>query len=771
MSALLLTITAGILVAGCFARLPPLDFLWLLIPFFLAAAIYRHRLLVLMLAFCLGLTWGVVYGYRVLDNILAEELVGQDLLVRGRIVDIPVADSRRQRFILAVAEMTASAGEKQLANFPARIQISWYDSPQPVLAGEEWQFLVRLKQPRGSVNPGGFDYQAWLLRRDIGAQGYVGNGPANQLQSPPRSYDVNYWRYSLREWLLAKSDSAQRSILVALLIGDRSAVEQNQWQVLLQTGTNHLIAISGLHVGFVALLGLILGKVLGRLICIGMHRFPPMLLPCLCASGSALFYSALAGFSLPTQRALIMVLTVQYAVVMQRSFRPRDTLLLAFALVTLHDPLAAYDPGFWLSFGAVAVLLFAFIGRITPPAIRIPGRNLFYSQWVVFIGLLLPLALLTNTASLLAPIANLVAIPLVTFVVVPVLLLAAAIRDLLPGLTELLLGIGDIGLQALFRWLQILLDLADGCLYPTLAFNPRAIVLAALALLLILLPRALPGRWLGYPMLLIALWIPVKMRAPLQLTVMDVGQGLAVVVQTPNHTLVYDAGPAYGESFDAGSAIVLPYLRRQNVGRVDKLVISHNDSDHAGGMNGLRNGIKVEHIYWGEPVRAGQPPLPQPASNCHIEPPWQWDEVTFRFLAWPQYPQTKSNDFSCVLLIEYAGQAILLPGDSSASVERRLLAGDDLPEAVALLLAGHHGSRTSSSAAFVKHVRPQMVVFSAGYRNQHGHPHPAVAARFQESGSRAFNTAHSGALEFIWEKQKPVQVIEYRQQQQRYWYQ
>lgn len=771
MPALLLAIAAGVLAASCFSHLPPLHLVWWLIPFFVIAGVVRQRWLVLALALAAGCSWGVFYGHRALSNILPEALVGQELLVRGRVTDIPLVDPRRQRFVMLVEQASTDTGEDILSLLPARIQLSWYDHEQVVVAGERWQFHVRLKQPRSFVNPGGFDYEAWLLRRQIGALGYVRKSVHNLPLAAPRAYDVSHWRYSLREWLLNASDSPRRAVLLALLIGDRSLIDSHQWRTLQHTGTNHLIAISGLHVGFVALLGLLLGNGLGRLINLRFHQFPPLLLACLCASSFALFYSALAGFSLPTQRALIMVLVAQYALVMRRSVRPRDGLVLAFVLVLLRDPLAAYDPGFWLSFGAVAVLLLAFVGRVSRPGRRLPGRSLFYSQWVIFIGLLLPLALLTDTTSLLAPVANVVAIPLVTFVVVPALLVAAASRDILPGISNLLVSGADLGLQALFWWLEELLNLADGRLYPALAFNPRAVILAAIALLLILLPRALPGRWLGYPMLFIALLIPVKIRAPLQITVMDVGQGLAVVIQTPSHSLIYDVGPAYGDSFDAGSGILAPYLRQQGLTQVDKLVISHNDSDHAGGLQGLLEAVEVGHVYWGEPARPGPTAMPESATNCHTQPPWEWDQVRFRFLSRPLFAGTKPNDSSCVLLVEYRDQTILLPGDISQTVEQLLLAGDQLPPNINLLLAAHHGSRSSSSPAFVTHTRPEMVVFSAGYRNQHGHPHPKVVARFDAVASRTFNTAQTGALEFIWDADKPVQVIEYRQRQRRYWHQ
>lgn len=771
MPALLLALTGGILLAGCFTRLPPLYYLAGLIPLVAAAMWSSNIWLKRLLAGLCGVAWGVVYGHFALANILPDDLVQQDVFVEGRIAGIPQSDSRRQRVVLAVEQARNADGKNLTAKFPARIQLSWYQQEQLLVAGERWQLQVRLKQPRAFINPGGFDYEVWLLRRGIGAVGYVRKGEFNRWLAPPSSLDISHWRFALQQWVLSTIDTPYRGVLLALLIGDRSLIEPAQWEVLQQTGTNHLIAISGLHVGFVALLGLLLGGGFGRLLNVYVHRFSPVWLACAGASSFAFFYSALAGFSLPTQRALIMVLVAQYAYVMRRSFRPRDGLLVAFVLVLLRDPLAAYDPGFWLSFGAVGVLLLAFVGRIPTSRRRLPGASLIYSQWVIFIGLLLPLALLVNTTSLLAPLANLLAIPLVTFIVVPAVLIAAASRSLLPNASEFLLSVADKGLEGLFWFLQALLTLADGRLNPVLVFNSRALWLAAAGFALILLPRAIPGRWLGYPALLIALLVPIKSRPALQVTVMDVGQGLAVVVQTQGRTLVYDAGPAFGDSFDAGAGILLPYLRAEGVGHIDTLVISHNDNDHAGGVGGLLDNIAVDSVLWGETPPARLWALPEKNASCHEAAPWQWDGVNFQFLTWPISAGAKSNDRSCVLLVEYAGQTLLLPGDIGTAIEQRLLNAGQVPAGIDLLLAAHHGSRSSSAAAFVEFIQAKQVIYSAGYRNSHGHPHPIVVERFNTAGSRAFNTANSGALEFIWRRDQPLEIVEYRVKQRRYWHQ
>jgi competence protein ComEC len=257
---------------------------------------------------------------------------------------------------------------------------------------------------------------------------------------------------------------------------------------------------------------------------------------------------------------------------------------------------------------------------------------------------------------------------------------------------------------------------------------------------------------------------------------MDVGQGLAVVVQTMNHVLVYDAGPSYGENFDAGEGILVPYLRSQGLSHLDALIISHNDRDHAGGVKGLVGAMTIDYVWWGEPARTkalarAQQSQSTYSKSCHEMPGWEWDQVKFRFLTWPISPDTKPNNHSCVLLIDYLGQTILLPGDIDQQVERHLVQQGNLPATLNLLLAAHHGSRTSSATVFVEHLRPAQVVFSAGYRNQHGHPHPLVVERFAHAGSQTFSTAESGAIEFTWAQGAQVEIVEYRHLRRRYWHQ
>lgn len=767
MSARFLIVGAGILSVGYLRFLPPL--IWLLplmLPALLCAWRRPRRWLSLPACLCAGVAWGVLSGHLLVQSQLPSERSGEDFLVRGVVVGLPDTDSRRTRFTLKL-ESVEPANGIPLVRMPERALISWYRGEIPN-SGERWQMRVRLNTPRGFVNPGGFDYQGWLLRQGIHASGYVRADEANRMLAPPGA-GVDAWRQQLRRWILGRAEPAHQDLLLALLIGDRSEINADRWRYLQATGTNHLVAISGLHVGFVAVLGFWLGTGVGRLGNMFWHRLPTTVPAHLCASALALVYSALAGFSLPTQRALIMVLIAQWAWMRRRSFKPAQCLVIALVAVVVLDPLASLDMGFWLSYGAVAILMLAFSGRHAT-SVPWPGRSLFEAQWAVFIGLLVPLAVLLNSNALLAPVANMLAIPLVTFAVVPWLLMGAMLHTFWPWLSDLNLRIAEMGLQGLAYWLRWLVELGGQGVTPVISMAPASLVLALLAVALLFCPKGFTGRWLGYPALLLAVLIPPAPSPPLTVTTLDVGQGLAMVVRTPNHTLVFDTGLAYSERMEAGGAIIAPYLRRYGKTLIDKVVVSHEHSDHAGGLPGLLVHMPVRRLLLGQPLEgvAGA----DNGESCHEIPPWRWDQVNFRFLTWTDLERPSSNNRSCVLLIEYAGEQILLTGDIEREVEWRLVGQGQLPDSVRLLQVPHHGSRTSSTQEFVTRLAPEYAVVSASYLGRHGHPHTEVVQRYEEQGTRVLNTADSGALVFEWYGPGSGPVVKLaREHWRRYWYQ
>lgn len=767
----LLALSLGIICIGLLAELPPLAAALLPLLIFSGWYRFRNNWLLVLLSFALGCSWGIIHGHRLLSHALPAGLVGQELLVQGKIVDLPVTHERYQSFILEVSHLETLQGAVPASQRPRRIRLIHPDITEPLVSGARWQLLVQLKQPRGFVNPGGFDYQGWLQRRGIDATGNVRKHTRiNRLLAEAPSLDIHYWRYRIRDWMQQQTDSPWLGIALALVIGDRSLILPEQWQLLQKTGTNHLIAISGMHVSFVAGLAFFIGMTLGRLLLLLHQRCSPLWLAAGFSIVAAVIYSLLAGMALPTQRAIIMILVAQLVILSRRSFRSRDGLLLAWVMVLILDPLAAYDPGLWLSFGAVATLLLSFSGYVFFRHRDFPGKSLLRAQWVIFIGLFVPLVILVHSVSLLAPLANLIAIPLVTLWVVPCLLLAALSQSVLPVISGWLLDTGLFGIELLHRWGSLLLAPVAAWSNPAIALNTSQTLLALLACLLGLLPRGLPLRWLAVPMLLLAVWLPVGPRPPLQLTFLDVGQGLAVVVTTPSRSLVYDTGPWFSERFDAGRAIVVPYLRHRGIRQLDQLVVSHNDNDHIGGLAALLEEMPVKQLLLGDTAARLPVDYPQQAISCHAFGEQQWDGVNFRFIPVPLSLRTSSNNHSCILLISYRGHSFVLTGDAENPVEEWLRVSGELSGPVTLLAAGHHGSRTSSSAAFVTALQPRWVVFSAGYQSRYGHPHRDVVARFRQVDSRMLNTATSGAVTITVNGQGGLQVREARQTSRRYWH-
>jgi competence protein ComEC len=817
MLGILLFFSLGIIATGYLPDLPsPAFFLAILLALLPAIfLIKKFPVIKLVLSFVVGVAYGVFSGYQFLSNQLVDDLVARDIFIEGKVVDLPEEDSRRQAFDILVTNAYDINDYSELADsnnktpvsfesFPKKIRLSSFGDVR-VKTGEHWRLLVKLKKPRGFVNPGGFDYQVSMLRRSLGAQGYLRVSAHNKLIQPQPNFSMDVLRYRLQQWLLNKSQSAEKGILVALLVGDTSLVEKQRWDEMQKTGTNHLIAISGLHLGFFAIVGFFMGNFLGRFLQLMWRACPSMLIGYCFSISFALFYSVIAGLNIPTLRTLIMLAVVQWACIWRRSFRGADSLLFALVLVLLYDPLAAYDIGFWLSFGAVGMLIFCFSGRYVLPAHSqqllsskktLASKKILYwsthfyefvkSQWVMFIGLLVPLAIFVHSSALLAPPANFVAIPLVTFFVVPCLILAAVCHlasssyfDLV-SCEDFFLTLAELGLHWLHQWLQCLLELGHEKLNPLVNFNVWAIPIALMSVFLILLPRGVGNKILGIIGLLFAFIIPLKSVPELQMLVFDVGQGTAILLRTPHHQLLYDTGPLYTDQFDAGSALVAPYLQSQGLKYADTLILSHNDRDHAGGVAGILSSIQVGDLLLGEPEsfhlleknysdKAHLAKVLSQKKSCHEQLPWQWDQVTFRFLSWPILPSAKANNRSCVLLVEYQGHKILLTGDIEKEVERSLLAQNNI-EQVEILLAPHHGSRTSSTQSFVEHTKPKRVIYSAGFRNQHGHPHRDIQARYKLVGAQQLNTATNGALEFSWGEQGASRVRAYREFSKRYWF-
>ncbi len=725
---------------------------------------WRRSLLLFIGAPLLGFLFN---GYRILalvDSQLPVEMEGKDVALVVSVKSLPQITRVKGRLssIAFYARVISVAEDAVLPLQDKLIRLSWYHPSQKlnIRPGQRWALTARLKRPRGTVNPDGFDYQQWLLAKGVVATGYVrAKEPVEQIFEGYAGFDG--WRYQLAQLISSASLMGEHgSLLAALMIGDKSAITQSQWQVLQKTGTIHLMAISGLHIGLAAGMGYWLGVLLSHLGALrrnqGMRWLPPVL-----AIIFASVYAGLAGFSIPTQRALVMIVVFSLALAMGRRLNYWYVFFVAVIGVEVLDPFAFLAPGFWLSFAAVAVLVSVFGWRKGVDGILL--KTLKAQLWLL-VGLAIPLAVLGLPVSLVSPIANLIAVPVVSLAIVPLLLLGAILSPFFGSATQVLLKLSAY----IFEWLWPLLDFfASTDLHAYLGLGLEGIQLITLALMLglFLAPAALKLRLLGVALLVVTVAPNERRDGRTQLTVMDVQQGLGVVIETPSETWVYDTGARYGEQFDMGSRVIAPFLRSRNVRQLDALVVSHGDNDHAGGFDALAREFQPKSVLAGEPDR-----LTGAVQACEAGQGWSAGGVSAEVL-WPVagYVSEKANNRSCVLLLTFNGQTVLLMGDVEKQVEQALLSSNVLPSGVDVLIVGHHGSKTSSSPALVAKLQPKYAVFSVGYKNRYHHPNKKVVERFERAGSRILRTDAHGAIAFFWGAEG-LKLTQYRSAEPKPWF-
>ncbi len=761
------------------ATLPPLSAAFLIVVPVLAAVHWRAvRPAPLRLAADVSAlaAWGLA-GFFLAATVAAVKLSdglpsadeGRDLRVAGVVEGLPVQGEHGWRFVLRMERCLTPD-----AHVPGRLLLGWYHprgasevGSSPVAPGERVVMTVRLKRPHGARNPHGFDREGWLFEQGIRATGYV-NDRAAVVREGFASGSPGAWidraRGALRARILAAlAEAPYAGVIVALAVGEQRAIPPGQWDLFTLTGVNHLMSISGLHITMLA--ALVQGAVLRiwrRLPAMAVHH-PADDVARLAGFATALAYVLLSGFAVPAQRTLWMLAVVTLAGWLRVFTDGAQVLAVALVLVVVLDPMAVISPGFWLSFGAVALLM-AFTGRTGGRWAWITAWS--RTQWILFAGLAPAMLVLFQQVSLVAPLANAFAIPLVGLVVVPLALAGMLLPMDWPlhfahaVMAWTVDGLALVGQIPGARWTQ--------------AAPPAWTVMLALAgAAWMLLPRGLPSRWLGLlaflPLLLPPVWMPAPGTA--RITVLDVGQGLAVVVRTAAGTLLFDTGPAWSADADSGSRTIIPFLRGSGVRSIDVMVVSHDDRDHTGGAASVLARV---------PVGAVLTSLVQPhaalsgakrAGPCVAGQRWVWSGVTFEMLHPARQPSARSmrdNARSCVLRVTAGGHAVLIPADVEADSERALLAGGaDLSADV--LVAPHHGSRTSSTAAFVAAVRPAYVVVTAGYRNRFGHPHPDVVARYAAAGTTLMPTFRDGAVSFSLDG-GPVRMEPWYPRHARYWH-
>ena len=704
-------------------------------------AALRWRLVLVATAMLCGALWATHGASVALGHRLPGTLEGHTLILTGRVSGVPLDEPGRARFSFSIESARAARTGKPV---PAlrHVRLSWYRPPRVTpRAGERWRIAARLKRPRSLADPGVFDYAGWALAHAVDAGGYVYHDRAQRLSaataglSPVRARVAAAVRKAL-------PGNPWAGLVAGLAVGVRGGITQAQWETLRMTGTSHLLAISGLHLGLVAALVFMLAGFAVRRVPALTRRIPARLTAGTAAVLAALGYAALAGFSLPTVRALVM-LGVPLAALLwrQRTAVPAALGVAAF-IITLVSPLAVMTASFWLSFGAVTVIAWGLAGC--------PGAGWLRAQWIVSLGLVPLLALFFARISLIGPVANLIAIPIVGWLAVPQALLGAVAEIVHPGWgAPLFRGSAFVlaHLWPVLHWLQIR-SFATLSAAPT----PWAVGAGVMGVLLILAPRGLGVRVAGAGLLLPLFWPPVHALSPgaYRVTVLDVGQGLSAVVRTAHHMLLVDTGPRWWHGNDAGRSVIEPYLRARGLPRPDRIVLSHADSDHSGGLTTLEKRWPGLFVLSG--VRGAAHP-------CHRGEQWRWDGVTFRILGPDIGAGGSRNDRSCVLRVSGPGGSVLFPGDIEKGGEHALLDDGAGRLSAQVLVAPHHGSNSSSTPPFVAAVHPRYVVFSTGYRNRYHFPRPRVVARYRRIGARLLNTAHAGAVTFVVDSRAGVKLV------------
>lgn len=772
MSAVILAFVSGVLLLQCQAQLPAPAWVWLA-PVCVVLALWR-RALAIPLAFAFGFLWACGLAHLRLADRLAPEWEGRDIEVVGVISGLPVPGDRGVRFEFEV--------ENAAAKLPRKILLSWYrtafvpsaDAPAAPLdagvhAAERWRFTVRLRRPYGNLNPHGFDYEAWLTERGIGATGYVrpGNAPLRLGVRGSFADRIEQARESVRDRFKGLAgETPAAGILAALAIGDQRSISSEEWRLFNRTGVTHLMSISGLHVTLVSGLFAWLAATLWRRVPRLLLLLPARKVAALAAIAASLGYTLLAGFAVPAQRTFWMVAVVALALWSGRIATPVRTLALALGVVVLLDPWAVLAAGTWLSFGAVA-LIFYVASACADRTERFHAlRQALRAQWAVTLGLAPAALFLFAQISVVGPLANAVAIPLVSMAVTPLALVAAIVP------LDFLLHLAAWIIEWLMQFLEWCAAL-PAAVWQQHAPSAWTLGAAVGGILWMLAPRGVPWRACGIALLAPAFAgeAPRPQLGEAWITTLDVGQGLAVVVRTANRTLLYDAGPRYASGSDSGERLVAPYLRAIGISRLDAMVVTHNDADHAGGAASVAENFEIDALVsslaFAHPLTATVPY----SRRCLRGAEWQWDGVRFAFL----HPDSqdpaprKANDLSCVLRVSAGERAMLLTGDIERASEERLVAREARNLASDVLLVPHHGSRTSSSDEFLAGVRPSLAVVPSGYRNRFGHPNAEVLSRYAARNARVLRTDRDGAVTVRISQSGTVAQTE-RAQRRRYWH-
>lgn len=710
---------------------------------------------VLAACYLLGFLWATInFSLHVRDQ-FPSQFERLNISLQGQVVGLPTESAGNWRFRFRVDQIEGRVSSLNVLTNKV-VQLSCYRCPFDVSADEHWSFTVRLKKPHGYASWGAFDYEKFLFRHQIFARGYVRlKQPFSRIKAAHSS--VSQWRQSIQQRLgaLTNADSVGNSIIKALAIGDKSGFTHSQRKVFQASGVSHLMAISGLHVGLVFLSVSTLFRWLLWPVAKIYEWLPRQQIVLLPALASAFLYSALAGFAVSTQRAMIMLCVFVLCRMLARDVSLIKVLLIAACVVILIDPFSVLDAGFWLSFSAVLIIAVASRQADKLALVRL--------QPILWLGMLPITVLLFGQVSFVSPLVNLVVVPLFCLLLVPATLLAVLFMQMgLTGLSNALLST----LTRTYDWVYAALEWVTALPYAHWYATPFASYQWLLcAVLAVAVYRQ--SRWRGGLCLLLGLSVFINTTdhlAPdeLQVVLLDVGQGLAMVIEGPDYVMVYDTGPKYSSGFTTAESVLLPYLRSRGIRYIDTLVISHADNDHFGGYQTVRDAVPVGQVLTSRIDKITD------ATLCSAGQRWQTGMSVFSIISPATGSPQGSNNGSCVLLVEHGATRLLIAGDIEKQVERFLVRGGvDLQADI--LLVPHQGSKTSSTDEFIDAVQPKLALVAAGYLNHYGHPHSSVVARYVNRGVELLSTISNGSIVLKIDMHGWLRKS-YRVEQRRFWH-
>ena len=711
-----------------------------------------------------GFTLFVTAGNRISEARVQAQYEGDSMLTRVRIADFPKAAG------VSVSMLIEPIEDSRL---PARSRVTWFEPPTIPALGETWALELRLRRPYGNSNPGGFSLENWMFREKLHAAGYVVPGNRNhRLATASLSTIERFRQQFVSRASLLSPDAAP--VLAAIGVGTRHLIPRENWDRYARTGTSHLMAISGLHIGLAATVAFFATAFVAGVCRLRGNHLDRAII---CSALVAFLYTIVSGFAVPSQRAVLMLVLAAFAFLQRRRANATHIVAAVALLVFAADPIAIMAPGFSLSFAAVVALFWSANssslrnGRDTCAARVFEfARRLINMQFALLFGLMPLTVLLFQRVAFVAPIANIVAVPIFSFFTVPLTIASMIVWPVWESASTALLRAAGASVAVIEGLIAEFARIPGASAHVSGigGADSRYWYLVFLPALWVVLPRAWPGRWIA-PLGVAALLLHSPSKPPrncIDTHVLDVGQGLAVVVQSRQRTMLFDTGASYRSGGSAAQRIVIPFLRYQGVDKIDWLVVSHADDDHAGGVGAVIREMDVVQILAGELL----PNVARAVSECTAGQSWEADGVTYRVLHPGRDERMSGNDSSCVIAVSVGDQTLIMTGDIEAAAEQRLLRDAKIDNATVVLMP-HHGSLTSSSPPFVNRLRPDLAIASAGYDNRWGFPKERVVKRWEGAGATVLATASSGAISFRMCPDEGISLLrEDRSRRHRFWH-